>query len=169
MRICYLQTQISPNNVDESSIAEVPIRFQPFTSLLDSYPLLRAHSQANLPEHTAHELCPPAAHPLPSSSHINLTPLKLLTIRKCFPGNASMICQYEVPGGGECRDRDCQDVHLSRLPPVDPSGTHAPLFTRFADYMTLASLAIPTYRIVHHSKYSLLRSTTTQTKRPHSI
>jgi hypothetical protein len=30
------------------------------------------------------------------------------------------ICQFEVPGGGECRDADCGDVHLSQLE-VEPN------------------------------------------------
>jgi hypothetical protein len=25
------------------------------------------------------------------------------------------LCQYEVPGGGECRDGSCEDIHLGRL------------------------------------------------------
>ncbi|KAM6494386.1 hypothetical protein JOM56_010747 [Amanita muscaria] len=25
------------------------------------------------------------------------------------------ICQYEIPGGGTCRDGTCEDIHLSRL------------------------------------------------------
>ncbi|KAG1772426.1 hypothetical protein EDD22DRAFT_434033 [Suillus occidentalis] len=25
------------------------------------------------------------------------------------------VCQYEVPGGGVCRDKNCNDLHLSRL------------------------------------------------------
>jgi len=31
------------------------------------------------------------------------------------------LCQYEIPGGGECRDRECEDIHLSRTPGVEPS------------------------------------------------
>ncbi|KIL63266.1 hypothetical protein M378DRAFT_726391 [Amanita muscaria Koide BX008] len=26
-----------------------------------------------------------------------------------------LICQYEIPGGGTCRDGTCEDIHLSRL------------------------------------------------------
>jgi hypothetical protein len=36
------------------------------------------------------------------------------------------ICQFEVPGGGECRDADCGDVHLSQLE-VEPNGAPRPL------------------------------------------
>jgi hypothetical protein len=34
------------------------------------------------------------------------------------------ICQYEVPGGGECRDAQCEDVHISRASVMEPGGTH---------------------------------------------
>jgi len=36
------------------------------------------------------------------------------------------ICQFEVPGGGECRDVDCGDIHLSQLQ-VEPNGAPHPL------------------------------------------
>ncbi len=36
------------------------------------------------------------------------------------------ICQFEVPGGGECRDADCGDRHLSQLE-VEPNGAPRPL------------------------------------------
>jgi len=29
---------------------------------------------------------------------------------------SKQLCQYEVPGGGVCRDEGCDGVHLSRLP-----------------------------------------------------
>jgi len=32
------------------------------------------------------------------------------------------VCQYEVPGGGVCRDSSCEDLHLSRLA-GDPTDT----------------------------------------------
>ncbi|KAJ7644213.1 hypothetical protein FB45DRAFT_291247 [Roridomyces roridus] len=40
----------------------------------------------------------------------DLTPLKLTALDP-----AKRICQYEVPGGGICRDAGCNDLHLSRL------------------------------------------------------
>lgn len=57
----------------------------------------------------------------------NLKPLKLATCSALDP--AKRICQYEVPGGGVCRDAGCEDLHLSRLGReggvgvVEPSGT----------------------------------------------
>ena len=31
------------------------------------------------------------------------------------------VCPYEVPGGGVCRDKDCRELHLSRIA-KEPSG-----------------------------------------------
>jgi len=36
------------------------------------------------------------------------------------------ICQFEVPGGGECRDSACDDMHLSQLE-VEPNGAPHPI------------------------------------------
>lgn len=50
----------------------------------------------------------------------DLKPLKLASLQRAL-GQASSsdsgvrVCQYEVPGGGVCRDKDCNDLHLSRL------------------------------------------------------
>lgn len=50
----------------------------------------------------------------------DLKPLKLATLQRAL-GQVSAsdsglrVCQYEVPGGGVCRDKDCNDLHLSRL------------------------------------------------------
>ncbi|KAI0304483.1 hypothetical protein B0F90DRAFT_1262810 [Multifurca ochricompacta] len=37
---------------------------------------------------------------------------------------SARICQFEVPGGGECRDVDCGDLHLSQLE-VEPNALQA--------------------------------------------
>ncbi|KAJ7819384.1 hypothetical protein B0H14DRAFT_2836660 [Mycena olivaceomarginata] len=60
--------------------------------------------------------------PLPS-----LKPLLLATSSGLDPDKR--ICQYEVPGGGVCRDAGCEDLHLNRVGReggagvVEPSGT----------------------------------------------
>ncbi|KZP33404.1 hypothetical protein FIBSPDRAFT_943227 [Athelia psychrophila] len=36
---------------------------------------------------------------------------------------SKQICQYELPGGGVCRDAGCQDIHLSRV--ADGDGMNA--------------------------------------------
>lgn len=58
----------------------------------------------------------------------NLKPFKLATTSRLLDPS-KRICQYEVPGGGVCRDEGCEDVHLSRIAGHDgkgglePSGT----------------------------------------------
>ncbi|EDR13289.1 uncharacterized protein LACBIDRAFT_308982 [Laccaria bicolor S238N-H82] len=62
----------------------------------------------------------PTYFPLPT-----LKPLKLATASKVLDPT-KQVCQYEVPGGGTCRDEECEDLHLSRLISmggVEPSGT----------------------------------------------
>lgn len=38
------------------------------------------------------------------------------------------MCPYEVPGGGVCRDKDCGELHLSRIA-KEPSGASWSCFT----------------------------------------
>jgi hypothetical protein len=63
---------------------------------------------------------PSLSHSCSSVFVPDLKPLKLATLQRAF-GQVSAsdsglrVCQYEVPGGGVCRDKDCNDLHLSRL------------------------------------------------------
>jgi hypothetical protein len=43
-----------------------------------------------------------------------------------YSSENARICQFEVPGGGECRDTTCGDIHLSQLQ-VEPNGAPHPL------------------------------------------
>lgn len=58
----------------------------------------------------------------------NLKPLRLATVSKLLDP-LRPICQYEVPGGGICRDAGCEDVHLNLITGhggsggVEPNGT----------------------------------------------
>ncbi|TFK74843.1 hypothetical protein BDN72DRAFT_832957 [Pluteus cervinus] len=45
---------------------------------------------------------------------LDLSLLRLTTMAKWLDPS-KQICQYEIPGGGECRDGGCTDLHLSRL------------------------------------------------------
>jgi hypothetical protein len=48
----------------------------------------------------------------------NLESLRVLATARRMTDNGfenGQICQFEVPGGGECRDEACGDIHLSRL------------------------------------------------------
>lgn len=70
----------------------------------------------------------PSTHPSRISTFPvpNLKPLKLAIAFKTLDP-LKRICQYEVPGGGVCRDEGCDDVHLNRLglgtSGLEPSGT----------------------------------------------
>jgi len=97
--------------------------YSSYDSPFEWYPLLRSH--------LGRESSPPAGyysqHSEPDGTRTTATilvqsmkRLKLATAAKGLdPGKK--ICQYEVPGGGVCRDELCEDVHLSRI--VVPSGT----------------------------------------------
>lgn len=70
-----------------------------------------------------------------STSYIlpDLKPLKKAASFKALDP-AKQICQYELPGGGVCRDAGCEDVHLSRVVDgggdvVEPNGTWILLLT----------------------------------------
>ena len=51
-----------------------------------------------------------------------LRSLKMVTLFKSLdPGKR--ICQFEIPGGGACRDDECEDLHIEReLETWEPSG-----------------------------------------------
>jgi hypothetical protein len=44
----------------------------------------------------------------------SLKALKLATAANLLDPT-KRICQYEIPGGGVCRNDECEDVHLSRI------------------------------------------------------
>jgi len=59
----------------------------------------------------------------------NLKGLKVLAAARRMTDNGlenARICQFEVPGGGECRDAACGDIHLSLLQ-VEPHGAPRPI------------------------------------------
>ena len=58
----------------------------------------------------------------------NLEGLRVLAAARRMTDNGlenARICQFEVPGGGECRDAACGDIHLSVLQ-VEPYGAPRP-------------------------------------------
>ena len=61
----------------------------------------------------------------PRNTAIDLRDLKAAHAKNLFTDPSRPICQYEVPGGGECRDAECECIHLSRPPTAEPSGTPA--------------------------------------------
>lgn len=44
----------------------------------------------------------------------DLRPLKFATIMNSLDASGQ-LCQYEIPGGGVCRDEGCTNVHISRV------------------------------------------------------
>jgi hypothetical protein len=64
----------------------------------------------------------------PTFSIPNLKPLKLAAVSHMLDPSKP-VCQYEIPGGGICRDVGCEDVHLNSITGyggssgVEPSGT----------------------------------------------
>lgn len=71
---------------------------------------------------------PSLSHPSCTVFVPDLKPLKLATLQRALGrltacDSGLRVCQYEVPGGGVCRDKDCNDLHLSRLV-SEPSGMY---------------------------------------------
>jgi len=114
-----------------------------YNSLFDEYPLLRSRPRSilfdtiSVPLSDAHSISPQAnntssttsislssvfsnssqpsssVHTIPSStSVVDLKPLKLARVSQSLDAS-KRICQYEIPGGGVCRDDKCEDLHLS--------------------------------------------------------
>lgn len=53
----------------------------------------------------------------------DLQPLKLAVTSKLLDPS-KRVCQYEIPGGGVCRDEGCEDIHPSRIVGGSSSGGH---------------------------------------------
>lgn len=84
-----------------------------------------------------------------ATSLVDLRELKLAHAMHLLTDPTRPICQYEIPGGGECRDRECQDVHPSRMQGSEPSGTHLRSSFNFT-YVYIA----PPHNSLPHSHYS---------------
>lgn len=120
--------------------------FPIYDSLFKSFPFLRSRSHQMLPASDRQQtsssafsstLIPSLAsstltapYPLHASTSSILLGLKHLKTAIIFQtlDPSKQICQYELPGGGVCRDAGCQDMHLSRIADggdvdVDPNGT----------------------------------------------
>jgi Putative zinc-finger domain len=50
----------------------------------------------------------------------DLAGLRMATLTRSLDPS-KQICQFEIPGGGICRDASCEDLHLSRVPLGDIS------------------------------------------------
>jgi hypothetical protein len=121
--------------------------FAPYRSLFSSYPLLRSRSSPHFFDADSPvEAIPTARLPLSSDasvlSSVPLSSLKAAAVNRWLSDPSRRICQYEIPGGGECRDPNCEDIHPSRASALEPTGTP---FFHFLSLLTSLSSAIPLY------------------------
>lgn len=106
--------------------------FLPYQSPLTWYPLLRSHSRhCSSDRDTTSRTAAFEANSL-LSTPVDLEPLKATVTNQWLSDPSRRVCQYEVPGGGECRDKDCEDIHLSRMESVEPTGTCSHYFVTVA-------------------------------------
>jgi len=122
-------SQEHPDSDDPET--EASFYFTNYQSLFDSYPLLRTSPDiySSLRMHTSIQpsMSPnflPSTRTAPTSSPSfipDLKPLRLAALSKRLDPS-KRLCQYEIPGGGTCRDNQCEDMHLSRLEGIDSLG-----------------------------------------------
>jgi hypothetical protein len=130
-------------------------RFAPYSSPLSSYPLLHIHSPQHLLDSVSLKGMGSSAmksnfsgQDWPDSNDpsvivgIDLRSLKAAAVNRWLSDPSKRLCQYEVPGGGECRDRDCEDIHLSSAWTVEPSGTPCSLLNVIAYIFILSSVSL---------------------------
>ncbi|KAF7314434.1 MADS-box domain-containing protein [Mycena kentingensis (nom. inval.)] len=118
--------------------------YAPYSSLLSSYPHLLAtasrFSSSNPSLSSSSSIpCAPSSSisSLPSASSAavplpSLKPLRLATATK-------RVCQYEVPGGGTCRDAGCEDIHLGQMGSLEPSDSET------VEYVARLNASIPNH------------------------
>ncbi|KAI0081660.1 hypothetical protein K474DRAFT_1259905 [Panus rudis PR-1116 ss-1] len=95
--------------------------FTQYRSFFSRYPLLRLHLQ-RIPGY------PPQAQPTASETsmsssnfslaNLDLQPLKVIAMCKYIQDPSKRICQYEIPGGGECRDQTYVAEYLATALPT---------------------------------------------------
>lgn len=94
-------------------------RFLPYDSPFNPFSRLRARSllaemsSISTPGRSTSDRIGTSVDPV----SLDLTPLKLATLGKIDP--ARQLCRFEIPGRGECKEEQCEDVHRSDY---DPTG-----------------------------------------------
>ncbi|TFK40858.1 hypothetical protein BDQ12DRAFT_680167 [Crucibulum laeve] len=95
-------TSVIPSTTLVSSTAQ--------SSLPSTFPAASIYpSSLSTPSFTSQSSSSSSSVPIP-----DLRPLKLATSSRMLDPS-KRICQYEVPGGGVCRDDHCEDLHLNRI------------------------------------------------------
>jgi hypothetical protein len=122
------QIHVDPDNlIPASSHAAPPLppRYVPYSSPLSLLPSLHPRAGA-LPASPSVSAAPSArASALPVFRNgLDLAPLRMAAARRLMDPQGR-LCAYEVPGGGQCRDAGCGDVHLARALRAEPSGAPA--------------------------------------------
>ncbi|KAI0084814.1 hypothetical protein BDY19DRAFT_969328 [Irpex rosettiformis] len=123
----------STQEPEVSTSSQPSNQFVAYSSPLSSYPLLHA----SLPQHLIGTIStttdPYAMFPNSSTPErpdskdphvlagVNLKAIKAIAMHRWLSDPFRRLCQYEVPGGGECRDRNCEDIHPSFAHKVEPS------------------------------------------------
>lgn len=125
------QVHATGNQADSYIIAQeedARSGFSAYTSPLDFFPSLRPRSYLDgLGEgfSSVHQsddgMDTSSISSSPRNTSIDLKDLKMAHSKNWLTDPSRPICQYEIPGGGECRDRDCDCIHLSRPPTADPT------------------------------------------------
>ncbi|KAF9019199.1 hypothetical protein BDZ89DRAFT_325132 [Hymenopellis radicata] len=98
---------------------DIPTLNRPAASVLGSS--ISSSSSLSIPSSTT-----PVTHPSSLYVHTdaqktftpNLRELNYIATAHALNPKKS-ICQYEIPGGGVCRDAKCKDIHLSRIQATD--------------------------------------------------
>lgn len=94
-----------------SSLSSISTITSPTIPTLPSSSISRSRSSSASSVQSDHPLIQQASPTIPLP---DLKDLKLATLSR-FLDPSKRICQYEVPGGGICRDDGCEDIHLSRM------------------------------------------------------
>jgi hypothetical protein len=99
--------------VPDASRVEANSTFTAYNSVLSRYPFLSGRS-----------LGPQEQVEMPNLKRLRMqAAARYMTESKM---ENARICQFEVPGFGECRDTGCGDMHLSQVQ-VEPNGAPRPL------------------------------------------
>jgi len=99
--------------------------FTAYNSVLSHYPLLSGRSPG----------------PQEMADTPNLKGLRMQAVARHMTDNGlenTRICQFEVPGGGECRDKACGDMHLSQLQ-MEPNGAPHPVTLSLSSHVIVLS------------------------------
>ncbi|PCH39993.1 hypothetical protein WOLCODRAFT_162011 [Wolfiporia cocos MD-104 SS10] len=120
--LCEVQPNLEAEQQNQT------LYYSPYSSPLTRFFSLRAHLLQYLPQldspqwaaqhHTSSQGS--TSNPR-SASTAYIQALKMAHASYLLTDPNRRICQYEVPGGGECRDQQCEDIHLSRAPSAEPS------------------------------------------------